>query len=178
MIETTSPSYVLMASLDMARKLAATQGRKLLSSVINAARLAREKLSKSPGIRCLTEEYVASRGFRYDPTRLVVSLSDLHVTGFEVSDVLRQKYKIEVEFADIMNIVAILTMIDMEQDILDLVQALCEIGRNESSRQDKTVSPDSDIKVALADLGQVLQDLSKQAMTPREAMFSSCSGLK
>jgi arginine/lysine/ornithine decarboxylase len=171
-IETTSPSYPLMASLDMARKLAATRGCELLSSVIKAARQAREKLNRTPGIRCLTGEYVASKGFRYDPTKLVVSLSDLHMTGFEVSDILRQKHKIEVEFADMVNIVAILTMIDMEQDVRDLAQALCEIIENKFPRRCKAVSSESDIEQALSGLSRVLQDLPKQEMTPREAMFS------
>lgn len=171
-IETTSPSYILMASLDIARKLAATQGCELLGRVIDAARKAQLKLNESPGVRCLTEEDVASKGFRHDPTKLVASLDGFHMTGFEVAETLREKYSTEVEFADIVNIIAILTMMDTEQDILALAEALSEIAVNEGQRREKVMTQGSDIGSVLADLSHVLKDLPKQVMTPREAVFS------
>lgn len=171
-VETTSPSYALMASLDIARKLAATRGCELLGPVIKAAREAQRRLNKTPGIKCLTEECVASKGFRHDPTKLVASLDDLHMTGFEVGDMLRQKHNIEVEFQDMVNIIAVLTMMDLEEDVLDLAEALSKIAEDGSPKGLKTPSPESDTRFALADLSRVFRDLPKQEMTPREAVFS------
>ena len=171
-IESTSPSYILMASLDIARKLAATRGCELLGRVIDAARKAQLKLNGSPGVRCLTEEDVASKGFRHDPTKLVVSLDSLHMTGFEVAEMLRKKHSTEVEFSDIVNIIAILTMMDTEHDVSALAEALSEIAENEGQRREKAMTQRRDIGSVLADLSHVLKDLPKQVMTPREAVFS------
>ncbi|NLJ61423.1 MAG: aminotransferase class I/II-fold pyridoxal phosphate-dependent enzyme [Firmicutes bacterium] len=171
-IETTSPSYVLMASLDIARKLVATQGRKLLDPIIKAALGAQQKLNETPGIRCLTNERVASKGFRHDPTKFVASLDSINLTGFEVADMLRRRHNIEVEFQDMVNIIAVLTMIDMEQDVLDLARALVKIAEDDSLGRRKAIPERSDMEPVLADLGRVFEDIPKQEMTPREAVFS------
>ncbi|HXL04909.1 MAG TPA: aminotransferase class I/II-fold pyridoxal phosphate-dependent enzyme [Bacillota bacterium] len=171
-IETTSPSYVLMASLDIARKLAATRGSELLGRVIEAARKAQLKLNEMPGIKCLTGDHVASKGFRHDPTKLVVSFNGLHMTGFEAGDMLRQKHNIEVEFQDMVNVIAVLTMMDMEEDVLGFAEAVSKIAQDGFPRGQETLLPRSDTKTVLADLSRVFKELPKQRMTPREAVFS------
>lgn len=171
-IETTSPSYTLMASLDVARKVAATEGCELLGPIIEEARLAGIALNRTPGVRCLTEERIAGKGFTHDPTKLVVSLADLNMTGFEVRDLLREKHNLEVELADTVNIIAILTMLDTKEDVSDIVQALCEIAGKELPKRQETLPSRKHMGSVLAGLSQVLQDLPRQEMTPREAVFS------
>lgn len=127
LIETTSPSYVLMASLDAARRVAATRGRELLDRTIRAAAAARERLSGIPGVACLDAVRLAARGFAHDPTKLLVSfagLGSLGVTGVEVARLLRERHGVEVELADARNILAILTMADSWADVQVLVEAI------------------------------------------------------
>ncbi|MDI7247757.1 MAG: aminotransferase class I/II-fold pyridoxal phosphate-dependent enzyme [Bacillota bacterium] len=127
LIETTSPSYVLMASLDAARRVAATRGRELLDRTIRAAAAARERLSGIPGVACLDADRLAARGFAHDPTKLLVSfagLGSLGVTGVEVARLLRERHGVEVELADARNILAILTMADSWADVQALVEAI------------------------------------------------------
>lgn len=127
LIETTSPSYVLMASLDAARRVAATRGRELLNGVIRSAAAARERLSRLPGVMCLDAERLAARGFAHDPTKLVISFAGLlshGVTGVKVARLLRERHGIQVELADTRNVLAILTMADSWDDIQKLVVAI------------------------------------------------------
>jgi len=189
-IETASPSYILMASLDIARKIAATKGHELLGRVIHAARKAQSRLNRSAGVRCLTEEDVVGKGFRHDPTKLVVSLDSIHMTGFEVARTLREKCRTEVEFADIVNIIAVLTMVDNEQEILAFADAIREIAITEDKRHERIIAEGcatsgktctkSDkrcegrgIEPVLPDFSSVLEETPKQVMTPREAMFAT-----
>lgn len=127
LIETTSPSYVLMASLDAARRVAATRGRELLDRVLRSAAAARERLSRLPGVTCLDAERLAVRGFAHDPTKLVISFAGLlshGVTGVEVARLLREGHGIQVELADARNVLAILTMADSWDDVQKLVVAI------------------------------------------------------
>jgi arginine/lysine/ornithine decarboxylase len=133
LVETTSPSYVLMASLDAARRVAAMRGRDLLSGVLTSAAAARERLSRLPGVQCLDGARLASRGFVHDPTKLVISFAGLlhcGVTGVEIARLLREAHGIWVELADARNVLAILTMADSQDDVDRLVSAIeYEVGR-------------------------------------------------
>jgi len=127
LVETSSPSYVLMASLDAARRVAATRGRELLDGVIRWAAAARERLSRLPGVMCLDADRLAARGFAHDPTKLVVSFWGLRsrgITGVEIARRLLERHGVEVELADARNILAILTMADSEADVERLVVAI------------------------------------------------------
>ncbi|MGE5587246.1 MAG: aminotransferase class I/II-fold pyridoxal phosphate-dependent enzyme [Clostridia bacterium] len=133
LVETTSPSYVLMASLDAARRVAATRGHELLSGVLRSAAAARERLSRLPGVACLDRGRLATRGFAHDPTKLVISFAGLlryGVTGVRVARLLREVHGIWVELADTRNVLAILTMADSRDDVEKLVSAIeSEVGR-------------------------------------------------
>lgn len=133
LVETTSPSYVLMASLDAARRVAATRGHELLSGVLRSAAAARERLSRLPGVACLDRGRLATRGFAHDPTKLVISFAGLlryGVTGVRVARLIREVHGIWVELADTRNVLAILTMADSRDDVEKLVSAIeSEVGR-------------------------------------------------
>ncbi|MGE5592075.1 MAG: aminotransferase class I/II-fold pyridoxal phosphate-dependent enzyme [Betaproteobacteria bacterium] len=140
LIETSSPSYVLMASLDAARRVAATRGRELLDGVVRWGAAARERLSRLPGVMCLDAKRLAARGFAHDPTKLVVSFWGLRsrgVTGVEIARLLRERHEVQVELADARNILAILTMADSQADVERLVAAIeSEVTRVVSSGGD------------------------------------------
>ncbi|MEW6228588.1 MAG: aminotransferase class I/II-fold pyridoxal phosphate-dependent enzyme [Bacillota bacterium] len=170
LIETTSPSYVLMASIDAARRIAATRGRELLDRVIRLAGEAREKLDRSPGVRCLHERDLAPRGFRHDPTKLLISLSGLGMTGFEAAGILRREHGVQVELADDGNVLAILTIMDSEDDVMALVSAVEAIARDRRGRGGE-VGPESR-REAAAGLSFALRNAPHLKMTPREAAFS------
>lgn len=170
LIETTSPSYVLMVSIDAARRIAATRGRELLDRIIRLAGEARERLGGLPGARCLQEADLAPRGFRHDPTKLLVSFSGLGMTGFEVAGILRRDHGVQVELADDRNVLAILTITDTEDDVMALTRAVEAIA-GDRRRRGREVGPESR-REAAAGLSFVLRNAPPLKMTPREAAFS------
>jgi len=128
-MQTTSASYLLMASLDVARKQLALDGWKILSKTLNLAKHARELINEIEGLYAFGKELVGSAGvFDFDETKLGVHVSELGLTGFEVYDLLREKYKVQVELADMHNILAIVSLGDDEKSINALVHALKDIS--------------------------------------------------
>lgn len=84
--QTTSPSYILLTSLDFARKQMALAGTRLLAGVLRKARWVRKQLSRLPGIELLEEEHIEGRpGCRYlDPTKITMNVQQLGLSGQEV----------------------------------------------------------------------------------------------
>jgi arginine/lysine/ornithine decarboxylase len=135
--QTTSPSYILLTSLDFARKQMALKGTRLLAGVLRKARWVRKQLSRLPGIELLEEEHIEGRpGCRYlDPTKINMNVQQLGLSGQEVESILRHKYRIQVELSDLYNIILLLSIGDswemvqhLVASIQDLVQSLGKGG--------------------------------------------------
>lgn len=129
MVQSTSPSYLLMTSLDAARYELALHGEEMLQRGLALAQMAREAMKKIPGITCVGE---ASRGkaiYDLDLVRLVISASDLGLSGYQLADRLYEKYRIGMELADDRYVVAVVTYANEESDMRQLVEALEDISR-------------------------------------------------
>jgi arginine decarboxylase len=130
----TSPNLPMVASLDVARKQMATQGQELLTGTIALAREARARINRIEGLFSLGEEHKGRPGiFDIDPTKLVVTVRGLGYTGYEVSELLRRRYNIQVELADLFNVVALFTIGTTPRAADRFVSALEEIARDERS---------------------------------------------
>lgn len=128
--QTTSASYLLMSSLDGARKILATKGEEIFSDLINLCRYARKKINSIPHLYAFSKELINKQGvYDFDETKLSIKVSDLGVTGFQVYDILRDKYFIQVELADIHNILAIVSLGDTKDSIDKLITALNDISK-------------------------------------------------
>ena len=126
---TTSASYVLMCSIDVARKQMATKGSEMLENVLKLARWAREEINKIEGLYAPGKELVGTPGFHdFDETKLTVHVRRLGLTGYEVEDMLRRDYNIQVEFSDMFNIFAIISLGDKKEYLETLVNALKDIS--------------------------------------------------
>jgi arginine decarboxylase len=98
--ESTSPNSLLLASLDAARRLAATHGHQLIAETLVAVALAREQIREIPGLDVLDERFVGRAGvFDYDPLRLAVDVRGLAVDGYELATLLRETADINLELA-------------------------------------------------------------------------------
>jgi arginine decarboxylase len=130
MLTTTSTSYLLLASLDVARKELALHGRERLTRAIALADRARQAINEIPGLRCMGPEVLqGSATFALDPTKLTISVKDLGVRGYDVERMLREDFNIEVELSDLYNILCIVSWGDTEEDIDKLVDALRKIAQ-------------------------------------------------
>ena len=128
--QTTSGSYLLMSSLDISRRNLALRGRQVFHQVADMAEYAREEINAIGGYYAFGKELVNGNSvFDFDTTKLSVHTLDIGLAGIEFYDILRDEYDIQIEFGDIGNILAYLSMGDRPQELERLVSALAEIRR-------------------------------------------------
>lgn len=128
--QTTSGSYLLMSSLDISRRNLALRGREVFAKVVSMAEYAREEINAIGGYYAFGRELINGNSiFDFDPTKLSVHTRDIGLAGIEVYDLLRDEYDIQIEFGDIGNILAYLSIGDRPQELERLVSALAEIRR-------------------------------------------------
>lgn len=135
--QTTSASYLLMSSLDLSRKNLALNGREVFAHVSEMAQYARDEVNKIGDYYAYSRELInGDTVFDFDITKLSVNTLDLGLAGIEVYDILRDDYDIQVEFGDIGNILAYISVGDRKRDVERLVSAMSEIRR--IYKKDKT----------------------------------------
>lgn len=128
--QTTSGSYLLMSSLDISRRNLALRGQKVFENVTELAQYAREEINAVGGYYAFGKELMNGDSvFDFDPTKLSVHTLDIGLAGIEVYDILRDEYDIQIEFGDIGNILAYISIGDRMQEVERLVSALAEIRR-------------------------------------------------
>ena len=135
--QTTSASYLLMSSLDISRRNLALHGKESFAKVMEMAQYARDEINELGDYYAYGKELVNGTSiYDYDVTKLSVYTRDLGLAGIEVYDILRDEYDIQIEFGDIGNILAYISIGDRIQDIERLVGALEDIRR--LYKRDKT----------------------------------------
>jgi len=162
LLQTTSPSYILMASLDLARRQLALRGEVLLERALELARGVRERLARIRGLNILTEEHLPDRSCGLDPTKLVVSVRGLGLTGYQTGTLLAERYNVFVEMADAVNIVAFVSIGTTREDCDALVRSLADIAAREG------------IPAGAAPRASLLQAPAgcRKRIRPRDAWFS------
>ena len=129
--QTTSASYLLMASLDVTRRNLYLNGNKIFDKVIQLVEYARDEINAIGDYYAYSREITdGDAAFDFDITKLSIYTCPIGLTGLEVYDVLRDEYDIQIEFGDLGNILAYVSVGDREKDIERLVAALSEIRRN------------------------------------------------
>jgi arginine decarboxylase len=161
LLQSTSPSYILMASLDLARMQMATEGEKLLSKAIDLARDARERINRIPGLSCFGEADLPGGDFFLDVTKLTICVKGLGLSGFEVSAILNAEFGIQVEMADLFNILVIVSIGDRRDDLDRLVVALDSLARRGGRAAPRGPTPS-----LLPPMGQQFH------LPPRDAFFA------
>ena len=128
--QTTSGSYLLMVSLDMSRKNLALNGKETFSKVRRLAHYAREEINQIGDYYAYCRELINGDSvYDFDVTKLSIFTLDVGLAGIEVYDLLRDEYGIQIEFGDIGNVLAYISVGDSEANIERLVGALSEIRR-------------------------------------------------
>lgn len=128
--QTTSGSYLLMSSLDISRKQLALHGEEIFDQVQQLTQYARDEINQIGGYYAYSTELVNGDTIcGFDQTKLAVNTFGTGLAGIEVYDLLRDEYDIQIEFGDIGNILAYISVGDSYKDIERLVSALSEIYR-------------------------------------------------
>ncbi|KAF0824313.1 aminotransferase class I/II-fold pyridoxal phosphate-dependent enzyme [Cytobacillus firmus] len=161
MLTTTSTSYLLLASLDVARKRLATEGKELIQKTIDLAQSIRRRINEIDRLYCVGEEILETKAAHdYDPTKLIISVKELGMNGFDVENWLREHHNIEVEMSDLYNILCIVTPGDTEREADILVSALAELANERKGNTEKLETQ------------VLLPDIPVLSLTPRDAFYA------
>jgi arginine/lysine/ornithine decarboxylase len=128
--QTTSSSYLLLSSLDISRRNLALSGKEIFKEVCGLAEYAREEINKIGGYHAFSGDIIDKDGvYDFDTTKLSINTDELGLAGIEVYDILRDDYEIQIEFGDLSNVLAYISVGDRKRDVERLVSALLDIKR-------------------------------------------------
>ena len=177
MFLSTSPNLPMVASLDVARKQMAMDGLALLSRTIELAQETRKKLNAIDGVYCFGEELKGRPGvFDLDPTKVTITVKDLGYTGYEASAILRRRYNVQVELADLFNVVALFTIGTSQEAADRLVQGVAELARED--RPVDIFSPSGILERRLKTGSYKLPKIPPMRMLPREAFLADTESVR
>ncbi len=171
MFLSTSPNLPMVASLDVARRQMAVDGAALLSRTISLAEETRRRLNAIEGVYCFGEELQGRPGiFDLDPTKVAITVKDLGYTGYEASEVLRRRYNVQVELADLFNVVALFTIGTSATAAERLVEGVMELARED--RPIDIFSPSGILERRLKTGTYKLPKIPPMRMLPRDAFLA------
>jgi len=157
---TSSASYLLMCSLDIARKQMAVKGAEILEEVLGLARWARQEINKIDGLYAFGKEIIGSPGCcNFDETKIGINVRNLGYTGYQIESMLRKEYNIQIEMSDLYNILALITIGDRKEDVASLINALKDISSKTEIRE---------LKNCL-----ILPPVPEMIVSPRDAFYNS-----
>ncbi|WP_017655679.1 aminotransferase class I/II-fold pyridoxal phosphate-dependent enzyme [Fortiea contorta] len=159
--QSTSPSYILLASLDSARQQMALHGEELMSRTLQLADIARTRINHIPKLSTPFLTPQPSPGFfTFDQTRLTVTVSDLGLTGFVAEEILDQKLGVTAEFSSRQHLTFIISLGNTAADIEQLIQSFITLSQ---------ISPQKKTPISWDNLPRL--DIPVQ-ISPRQAFFS------
>jgi arginine/lysine/ornithine decarboxylase len=162
MSQTTSPATTILASIDAARSQMALHGREMLERALDLAHDARDRLRRIPGLTIVDGQTLGVRS--YDPTKFIIDVAGLGISGFEAEDALRTRFHINPEASDLVSVVCFVTVGDAQPAIDRLVEAFETLSRENNHR--------SPITTQLRSSGSIIRP-GIQVMTPRDAFFAT-----
>ena len=158
LLQSTSPSYLLLASLDAARQQMALSGEELMSRTIELATLAREKIAQID--RLSVVELAPTLGCKYfDLTRLTVTVTGLNLTGFAADEILTEQFGVVAELPSLRHLTFIISIGNTAADIDRLVATFTQLAANYAAPEQlelHAIDPPANI-------------VTEMAITPRQA---------
>jgi arginine/lysine/ornithine decarboxylase len=136
MLQTTSPNYLTLASLDLARRQAFLHGNENFDRIIKVANWGRTYINNNiASMKCCTRKEIQRLGFDLDETKLTVNVTKTGLSGYEIEDILAKEYNIQLDYADLFNLVAIMGEGSTKEDVEVFVRALECIDKKYRGKQ-------------------------------------------
>ncbi|KAI5073091.1 hypothetical protein GOP47_0011104 [Adiantum capillus-veneris] len=133
-LQSSSPSYLLLASLDAATEHAAENGTAAFTDAIRLAKQARELLEQVEGLKVLSFNGLRDRGLRgveaMDPLRITLGLWELGISGFEADDILRHDHQVIAELPLLQSITFAVSLGTTLEDVDSLVAAFKVLAKS------------------------------------------------
>ncbi len=158
-IQSTSPSYLLLASLDAARHQMALQGGELMTQTIELAEIARTNISKIKGLSVVEIDEPTPGLIYLDRTRLTVTVTGLNLTGFTADEIMTDRFGVVAELPSLRHLTFIISLGNTREDIDRLVWAFTELATNHAEAK----------CLELPSIDPPTKILSEMVMTPRQA---------
>ena len=156
MIQSSSPSYTLMASLELAVDIYINSGKELMNELLFNIYKFKDNIKSKIPINIYND---------YDKTKIFIESKKLGLTGYKLEEVLRYKYNIQVELSNYYGILLICTIGNISKDFDILEKALIDIYNKCSDEIyiEEIIYP---------------KDMPIQALTPREAFYKPKKSVK
>ena len=170
MLQSTSPNYIFLASLDMARHQLATSGKDLVSRTVELSLYLRNDLHKISGVSTLEYADIEERVASYDCTKVLIDAKELGLTGVVFERMLRKQH-IEVELVQAHHVLVLITIGDTKASVdalIKAVQAVSDEVLNGSYATDHGLDGNFDV---LSKDSVVLPEPVVR-VTPRNAMYA------
>lgn len=162
LFETTSASYLLMTSLDIARRKLVTQGHTVFAGLLQQIDAMKAEINTMPGLSVLTDQCVDGAGVcGYDETKVVVRVNELGLTGFEAYEILRKDYHVQPELSETYVVLFIVSVGDDASTLSRLTDALRDLSRRFYGKRPP-------FRVSMSGVLQKPQGV----ITPREAFYA------
>lgn len=165
MFHTTSPSYLLMASLESSRKMLALEGEEIFGELVTECRKVKEEISKIPGLSVL-DENIGVASMTYDPTKIVINVTQLGLDGFDVYDIMFEKYGIQLELAEPTIVLAVIGIGDTKETIWRLADAFRDLAETYYG------------KYEMLDIPEEIVYVPPQIMSPRQAFYADKTSVR
>lgn len=139
-LTTTSPNYLLMASLDVARAQVEVRGKEMAEDAVAAAKKLCNIVSKHAGLKILTAADCG--GLKLDVTKVTVNFADWGYTGIEAGDLFREA-GIAVELVDAQNVLFLVTYADVTNDYEEALAKIDKVlTKMEAQKRDRASAPE------------------------------------
>ena len=139
--ETSSPSYVLMCSIDKCIREIQKNGQQRYDELLNVINKIRKNVNKCKYISIPCEELKNQNNvFDVDVTKLIINVNNSGITGKQLGDILRYKYNIEVEMDSLKYVLGITTICDDYKELERLAEAVKEIDKSLEEKQNENIS--------------------------------------
>lgn len=162
LLATTSPSYPILASMELARQFMEANGESLLEQAYELSRCYRCQINRISGLKTCEQELRGVAGVaQLDPLKILVSVQGTALSGYQFASLLRDKYKIQVELEDSNVILAMFSIFHEAHDWDRFYQALRDIAGSYPGQERRP--------------GKVeIPPLSRMVLTPRQAFMAPC----
>jgi len=166
LLESTSPSVPILASIDATRRQFAKEGKKLLGDLLEVARETREGLAEVEGVRVMGEEVVdGDARCALEEAKILIDVSGLGVNGYAADDWLEAERKVSMSLSDERHLLATLTVGNSSGDGRTLVKAVRRLAEWASTRKNRG-------RLAVPDVPPLDELKGRQGMTPSAAFFA------
>lgn len=167
-LQTTSPNFAILASIDLARRQMMQEGPRRLAAMLQLANNAHTRLDSIDGIQVLGPQHgfgKESGFYALDTTKLLIDTSQTGWSGADAQRFLNRRYGVQPELSAAGYVLCILTLGSTQDDVDHLIRGLEELSIRKPSRRE-------DLQHVHKQAGYATEQLPESAMTPREAFYS------